>query len=578
MGPGPDTAKISAVAPQSVIARCCRLVLFGLLGLVVLAVLPGPVMAITRHFMWTQDLPVIALLIAALLALRGVTWDGFGLPASGRTLAALAALTVLLCWAGAHWLMADFALSRDELMVDFDWPALASGQLAQPLDPFWRPFSAALLPDFLLDVPGHAALVSGYLPVNALLHGAFGAVFDPALYNPLLAALGAAGLWSICGRLFAGDRTTRGMVMLLYFTSAQVLIGAMTRYAMTGHLALNLVWLACFLRGGKAGHAGAIGAGFLATGLHQLAFHPVFAAPFLAQRLWRREWGLSALYALAYALILLFWLAWPQLVTAHLGLSGASGHPAGSGGLGDFFTTRVAPLLLNHNPATAQLMASNLLRFAAWQNLALLPLLVAAWPALRGAEGIARPLAAGLLLTTLMMTLVLPYQGHGWGYRYLHGLIGSAVLLAGYGWQRLMRADAKAGARGVAALTCATLPAVLYLALRANLFVAPYAQIDQRIGAIDADLVVIDTDWPSYARDLVRNRADLSNRPLRLDAQPLNASDLAALCRKGSIAFVSRETMPAIRLLESKTENRMAFAALIAAAQDAGCRLVAPAD
>jgi len=43
-------------------------------------------------------------------------------------------------------------------------------------------------------------------------------------------------------------------------------------------------------------------------------------------------------------------------------------------------------------------------------------------------------LVAGLVLTLLAMFMLLPYQGHGWGYRYLHGLIGSAALLGGYGW------------------------------------------------------------------------------------------------------------------------------------------------
>ena len=81
---------------------------------------------------------------------------------------------------------------------------------------------------------------------------------------------------------------------------------------MPAHLAFNLAWLWLFLRGGKAGHAGAIAVGFLATGIHQLIFHPMFVAPFVLQLWLRRRWGLGALYTLAYAAICLFWIEyWP---------------------------------------------------------------------------------------------------------------------------------------------------------------------------------------------------------------------------------------------------------------------------
>ena len=84
-------------------------------------------------------------------------------------------------------------------------------------------------------------------------------------------------------------------------TSSQLIVMAMTAYAMPAHLAFNLAWLWLFLRGGKAGHAGAIAVGFLATGLHQLVFHPLFVAPFILRLLFHRRWGLAALYIVAYA-------------------------------------------------------------------------------------------------------------------------------------------------------------------------------------------------------------------------------------------------------------------------------------
>ena len=39
--------------------------------------------------------------------------------------------------------------------------------------------------------------------------------------------------------------------------------------------------------------------------------------------------------------------------------------------------------------------------------------------AVRRNQGAARPLVNGIVLTTLAMAFLIPYQGHGWGYRYL---------------------------------------------------------------------------------------------------------------------------------------------------------------
>src|SRR3546814_2509369 len=71
---------------------------------------------------------------------------------------------------------------------------------------------------------------------------------------------------------------------------------SMTAYAMTAHFALNMVWLALFLRNDWKGHFGAAVVAFLAIGLHQLQFHPLFAAGFLFWIVLQRRWGLAAFY------------------------------------------------------------------------------------------------------------------------------------------------------------------------------------------------------------------------------------------------------------------------------------------
>ena len=46
-------------------------------------------------------------------------------------------------------------------------------------------------------------------------------------------------------------------------------------------------------------------------------------------------------------------------------------------------------------------------------------------------------IAAGVILNLLAMSLILPYQGHGWGYRYMHGQIGCMALVAAMAWMQV---------------------------------------------------------------------------------------------------------------------------------------------
>ena len=107
-----------------------------------------------------------------------------------------------------------------------------------------------------------------------------------------------------------------------------------------------------------------------------------------------------------------------------LSSSGVAGDQASGSGINDLFA-RLSVLLGAFKLASFTEMAFNFLRFLSWQNVVLLPLALLAWPAIWRGEGIARPLAAGILLTLAAMLVLLPWQGLGWGYRYLHGLIGS---------------------------------------------------------------------------------------------------------------------------------------------------------
>lgn len=504
---------------------------------------PGP----AYHYFRTQDLPA-TLVILPVIALAAFWWPRVRLPdrmPSTRSVLILAGLLALSLWLGTHWLMLDFPLTRDEHMVFFDAQIFASGQLAQPLNPEWQEFAPSLVPDFLLDVPGDRLLASGYLPGNALMRTGFGVIADPALMNPLLWAIGFLALYDIARRLFAENPAAIWIALATYLLSAQVLVAAMTSYAMTGHLALNLVWLALFLRGKWWQHGIVLALGAIALGLHQLTYHPLFAGPFILMLLYQRRWTLFAAYVLAYAAAGLFWLSYPSMVLSSFGLEASSG--ASSGVLG--YLERIWAKVLELDPVQTAFMEFNILRFLVWTPFFLLPLLVLAWPDIRRLDGIALPLFLGIVLMLLMRTVLLPYQGHGWGYRSLHGMTGSFAILAGYGYTHWAKSD-RERADGTVALFGGTTALVLlpFLLWSAHQFTAPYARLTAAIERQPTDFVVIDTHASRDAIDQVRNRADLSNRPLVLASSRIDNAQLAELCARGSVTWIGTADIEAAEL------------------------------
>jgi len=532
----PQIAKTMLIA---LLILCCPL-------LYVLGV-TGDELAI-RYFR-EQDRLVLLIACAGFTALPFLKWPWLGqLPFADRRAAlatrywiALLGTVSLVLWYGTYALMLNYPLTRDEHMVLFDMAVFDSGHLAHPLAAFWRPYAESLVPAFLLQTDNPIGLTSGYLPGNAAMRLAFSKLADPALLNPLLAALGGLALLDIARREFRDTPGVIALVMLFYLTSAQMLVGAMTCYAMTPHLAFNLIWLAAFLRGGRSGHMIAMAIGAYACGLHQIIFHPLFVGPFLLWRLHQGAWKIVLGYGVVYAAAGIGWVIYPMLAGMQASAPGIITEQA------DFLRGRVLPLLFNRDPNTLYLMAYNLLRFFAWQNLALLPLLVAAWPMVLRNRGIAAPLFAGAILTLLAVTFILPNQGHGWGYRYLHGYVGSGALLAGYGYLALCRRDGRNATEAgkiVTVLTAITVTVSLpWLMLQSHRFVAPYVDIDHLIGNQKTPLVLVDTQWPSNMVDQVRNLPDLSNRPIRLSSRTLTAELLAPLCKLGPIAIVSRADM-----------------------------------
>ena len=546
------------------------LALLSVVKLVALRVEPG----LTAFYALHQDqwLLLAVVTLTALCALPAVRRIApFDL--SGRVVAMLSAALGLLAYAGHYLLLAGYELSRDEQMANFDARIYASGKLVQPIPIESQLLADAQSPIAMLPVSHPVAWISAYLPGNSLLRALFGMLGDAALTGPLLTALAAIFLWKCARLLWPDDRETAVVSLAMLALSGQVLMAGMTAYAMPAHLCANLLWLWLFLQNRRRLDIAALLVGFVATGLHQPVFHPLFVAPWLFVLLRKGAWRRLALFVSGYGVISLFWLAWPLLTQTLI-----VGPQSVTLAEGTDIVSRIR-FLLNHNGGSLPFMASNLLRFVAWQPVVFLPLFCAGWVVARQDRD-AMALAGGLVLTALAMELLLPFQGHGFGYRYFHGLLGNGALLAAFGWrslalwhERLRPIFVRAGIATVIII----LPTQATMALH---FYAPYAAADARIAASGADYAVIGERDARYALDLAHNRADLSNRPIRLVADLI--SDPAALaqriCRPGVRVAVPQATFyaPIDQLFGAKPSPAPGEQGKVVAAalNTAGCTIV----
>ena len=478
-----------------------------------------------------------------------------------RAMVAIAVLLVAVCWAG-HWLvMRGYDLSRDEQMAVFDARIYAAGRMAWPLPVAWRPDAAMLNLLFMLPVDRPVAWVSAYLPGNSLLRAAVGLVVDPALTGPLLTAGSALLLWRIARRFWPEDDAAVSVSVLALVLSGQVVFAGMTAYAMPAHLFCTLLWLWLFLKDRAWADALAIAVAAFATGLHQPLFHPLMVAPWLiwlaTQRgMGARRWGRLLVYGMAYAAVCGFWLWYPHWLHAVVSRAGSS-TATGTG-----YLERLRDVLTTNHQNLA-MMACNLVRFCTWQALPVVPLLVAGlWAALQTRDGRALALAAGFIAPIVFFAVALPYQGHGFGYRYVHQAMGNVALLAGFGWQalrpwqaRLERDDKKwvpvfvinhattrnperddvsfkrhhaleaAVVRGFALGLVVLMPVQGWFT---HGIYAPFAAASARIAGSGADYAIVGAGDGPYALDLVLNRPDLANRPIRLSAGEIDDSDALA--------------------------------------------------
>jgi hypothetical protein len=415
----------------------------------------------------------------------------------------------------------------DEFGSEFQASIFARGDVIAKIPLEWQPYEDALTPVFItLDPAGHT-WVTSYWPVFALLLAPFKLLGLPGLLNPLLAGGSVALIAVVARQIFDrdADRTFAAaapwLAALLLIASPQFLVMAMTSYAMSAHLFFNLLWLYLFLRGDRISLALVPWVGVLALGLHKPNVHAMFVLPFCLRVVRDRRWWTSLYFAVIYLFGLWLCYLWMKV-----------GQPQGAvevttaSGAGAMFNW---PSWRSVTPRLAYLSL-----FFAWQAVAVSVFAATAILYWRRLTSVQRDLALGALALFVFYFVGRGDQGHGWGYRYLHAVVGNVILLAVAGcgiWRELAGRKAATWLAGTA-IAVGLIVELPVRCFQVEDFVRPFADSDRFLSAQGVDYELIDPQAAWYAHDLVRNDPFLRSRPVRLFATALTQPQVDELARK----------------------------------------------
>ncbi|HEY6930794.1 MAG TPA: hypothetical protein VJA66_14030 [Thermoanaerobaculia bacterium] len=419
----------------------------------------------------------------------------------------LAAAVVLLAGLGENVWLKNYPFAMDEYAPTFQAEIFAKGQWAARLPEVWRPFLFALSPIFILVDRGRGTWSQAYFPVYAAIRSLFLLAGLERWTNPVLAGMTIVALAAVARILWPAPKGFFLAPVALLACSPQFLVNSMTAYSMPAHLLFNLVWLGLWLRKDRVGTAVAPWIGFLAVGLHNPLPHLLFAAPFLLRELLRRKWKLLSYVMAVYGAGVIFW--WWLLQRVHPLLQGS--------GILSQFSVPARP-----GEWLMQLMHGTLL--FSWLTPAAVLFFVAGVASWRRLPEAGKDLVWGVLLTFAFYVLYPRGQGHGWGYRYVYGVLGNVVLVAAYGLETL--AAAAFFRRRILLVASAALSLFVSLPLRGREIrevMAPFIRASEFIATLKGRVVLIDVRTVWYVQDLVRNDPFLRNDPKIMFADRIRA-------------------------------------------------------
>ena len=411
--------------------------------------------------------------------------------------------------ASARLVYQGFPLAMDEYAPLLQARIFAQGDIAitYPRELLDRIVVPGFQGSFILVNHETGQAVSGYWPGLALLMTPFALFGGEWLVNPLLAA---AGLWLIgdLAKHASGVNDARGWAMLAALACPQYTVNAMSYYAMTGLLTLNLLFLWLLLRPGwkAAMLAGLVGS--VALVMHNPAPHTLFALPCMAWLLWGAERRARLIpLAIGYLpLTALFLLGWPML-TSSMGLRPIEVSIEGAGLVASWMRKIQNTFIL---PSLEILQVRS---YAAWKTMiwAAPGLLIAAFLVKPKAD--AHKLLLAAILLAFAFYLFFPYdQGHGWGYRYIHPAWGLLPIAAA-----LFATSGNTARQGlIAAAVFAGLLATPMFLRTTHRTIAMSAKQELPLASEGRTIVFVAPQQGVYSFDLIRNYPGDAGRVIRM--------------------------------------------------------------
>jgi hypothetical protein len=423
------------------------------------------------------------------------------------------------CLIGTFVVFHNFPLSMDEYMADFQARIFAAGKIKAAIPLEWQKYGLGLAPIYSIYNPHDHTWMSSYLPVYALLRTPFQISGVACILNPLLAASSIVVLAGVCRNLWPGNLTRMWIAVIILATSSQFLITSMTAYSMPAHLFFNLLWLYFYTAETRTATLLVPWVGFFAMGLHQPHVHLLFVAPFFIRLIMEKNLRKVSYWGIVYGAGILLWTWWMTMYRTGIQ---APGVPS-------VVTYFGIPRLIH---VIIQLAHLNL--FLSWQSFILLLLIYLFFSDWRKASPLSRDLAWGFLLTILFHFFLLADQGHGWGYRYCHSVLGNFALISVAGFYRMIDL---LGTRTSNALMSLSILLALFVQLpvrswQARSFISPFYQSATLLTSRPEEIVILEPNLFWYYWDLVRNDPLFRIKPIIVDANRLTTSDVSLLKAK----------------------------------------------
>lgn len=449
---------------------------------------------------------------------------------ASRRLALYVAVGVLLFAAvGRFYIYDNFDLCVDEYLNEFEAQILQQHYIVAPVPMEWVTEVHAMSVPFQIyhGTASEGYWVSGFLPGSAFLNAVFDTFDLGWALSPILAGLSIVLLASLARRAFPEEAIlASNSAVLLLACTPQFLIMSLTKFAWPAHLCGTLLWVWLFTHPNRWLFLLTPILGVFLIGLHQPHVHFLVAAPFLLRLLYTFRWKAMLWFGIWYAGGL--WMWFHVYVMLRPIITGAGGD---LGNLG-------FPVLVS-----IYIAVCHFITFYAWMTPILLPFVLIALITWRLQPPLVQDSILASAITFLFYLSFPHFQGHGWGYRFVHPAYG-LMALAGAGgliaWRHLYKSPLAVKALLFSVIFSLVIQ-IPYRIYEVRTMVPPLARAWAYIASRPCDFVIIKTSEFWYSCDLIRNDPWLKRKPFVFSAESLTDGQKADLASKGRVLVIGAD-------------------------------------